>query len=115
MSTTHPADRTDKLPVAFDLDGTLAEETWTPENLSREIGKPIPGALERVKEVFDAGWQCVIHTSRPWSDLPNIALWLDMHGYMSFISEVYCEKLLAELYVDNKARHHKEKSWLPAN
>ena len=51
--------------LAIDLDGTLAEGIWTPEDPSWQIGNPIHENVAKVFELRNSGWKIVIHTSRP--------------------------------------------------
>ena len=110
---THPSDRVDKLPVAVDLDGTLLAALWTPENRTREFGGLLPDVFRRLDELIDQGYDLVVHTSRPGEDLPAIVAQLDRAGLMPYFVDIITDKFLAELYVDDKARHAGEESWLP--
>lgn len=97
--------------VAIDLDGTLAEGIWTPDNPTSEIGYPIWENVEKAREVEAAGYKIIIHTSRGWTDYQNIEGWLN-HYNVPF-RRIECGKLLAAVYVDDRARHADAESWLP--
>lgn len=82
--------------IGVDLDGTLAEyHGWTDH---REIGKPIPKMVERVRAWIAAGYEVVIVTARLNSagggqerlEISHaIGRWLQEHGlpYMHATSE----------------------------
>lgn len=97
--------------VGVDLDGTLAEPLWTPENPTSDIGDPIPESLEKVRELVDHGYKVIVHTSRPWTDYQAIEQWL-LHYNVPF-KEIQCGKPLYAAYVDDRAIHAEEMSWLP--
>lgn len=103
--------RADLLWIAVDLDGTLAEPIWTPANPVSAIGDPIKVNVVKLREAVRAGYKVVIHTSRPWSDYEAIEAWLRHHD-IPFRS-IQCGKLLAAAYVDDRAIHASDSSWLP--
>lgn len=104
--------RNDLLWLAIDLDGTLAEPLWTPGNPTHAIGDPIPLNVVKLREAVRRGYKPVIHTSRPWTDYEAIEAWL-IHHDIPF-KGIVCGKLLAALYVDDRARHADDASWLPS-
>lgn len=108
---TPPPQRANLLWIAVDLDGTLAEPVWTPENPTSDIGDPIKRNVVKLREAVRRGMKPVIHTSRPWSDFEAIEAWLIHHGIP--FKAIQCGKLLAALYVDDRARHADESTWLP--
>jgi hypothetical protein len=97
--------------VGVDLDGTLAYPKWTPDNPTSEIGDPIPESIEKVHELWRAGYKVIVHTSRPWTDYQVIEQWLQ-HYNVPF-KEIQCGKPLYAAYVDDRAIHASEESWLP--
>lgn len=97
--------------LAVDLDGTLAEPLWTPENPTSSIGEPISENLAKVWHAFDHGYKIVIHTSRPWTDYEAIEAWLDF--YEIPFRGIVCGKILAHSYIDDRAVHASEKTWIP--
>lgn len=103
--------RSKLLWVGVDLDGTIAEPLWTPENPTSEIGEPIWENLPKVDELKAAGYKVVIHTSRPWTDYEAIEAWLN-HWDIPW-HQIQCGKPLFALYVDDRGRHSEEESWLP--
>jgi hypothetical protein len=106
-----PAPRSDLKWLAVDLDGTLAEPLWTPDNPTTRVGEPIWRNVLKLRTAVAAGWKVVVHTSRPWTDYETIELWLLFHGIPW--DKIQCGKLLAALYVDDRARHAEAESWLP--
>lgn len=103
--------RDDLLWIGVDLDGTLAEPLWTTENPTPAIGAPIKRNVVKLKEAVRKGYKPVIHTSRPWTDYEAIEAWL-IANEIPFRG-IVCGKLLAALYVDDRARHADDSSWLP--
>ena len=93
--------------IAVDLDGTLAEDVWP----NPGIGEPIRVNVVKVRELHRAGWKIVIHTARGWEAYELIEAWL-LANDVPF-SRIVCGKLLAALYVDDRARHSDEASWVP--
>jgi len=93
--------------LCTDLDGTLAHSVFPKEG----IGEPIWRNVAKVHEAVEAGYKIVIHTSRHWTDYEAIELWLETYGVPC--SKIICGKPLAKLYIDDKARHADELSWLP--
>lgn len=97
--------------VGVDLDGTLSEPLWTPDNPTSEIGDPIPESIEKVHELVSAGYKVIVHTSRPWTDYQVIEQWLQ-HYNIPF-KEIQCGKPLYAAYIDDRAINADEESWLP--
>lgn len=103
--------RSDLLWYAIDLDGTLAEGIWTPDNPTSQIGDPIWENVKKAREVEAAGYKIIIHTSRAWTDYENIEGWLNHYNVP--YRRIVCGKLLAVRYVDDRAVHANDESWLP--
>lgn len=97
--------------VGVDLDGTLAEPVWTPENPTDEIGAPIWRNVNKLVELHNAGYKIYIHTSRPDWQVELIEAWLEEHDIP--YRDVRCGKPLFKLYIDDRARHADAESWLP--
>jgi hypothetical protein len=102
--------------AAVDLDGTLAEGVWTPDNPTTDIGpvKVYPSgktARDLCLELVEAGYKIVVHTSRGYTDLENIERWLEHHKIP--YRQVVCGKLLAAVYIDDRNRDIFEESWVP--
>lgn len=102
---------TDLKWIAVDLDGTLAESLWTPDNPTSEIGSPIPGNIKKAQEVCEAGYKLIVHTARPSTDYRIIEDWLtEQEVPFKFIQT---GKILAAAYVDDRAIHADQESWIP--
>lgn len=108
--------RGDLLWAAVDLDGTLAEGIWTPDNPTSDIGpvKVYPDgttAKDKCLGLVAAGYKIVVHTARGYTDLENIERWLEFNEIP--YRQVVCGKLLAAVYIDDRNRDIFEKSWVP--
>jgi len=97
--------------VGVDLDGTLAYPLWTPENPTSEIGDPIWTNIAKVHELVELGYKIIIHTSRGWTDYQTIEHWLKHYGIP--FKEIQCGKPLYAAYIDDRAIHADEESWVP--
>lgn len=106
-----PPPRSELLWVAVDLDGTLAQPIWTPDNPTTEIGDPIQKNVDKLLELVAHGYKVIVHTSRPDTDYENIEGWLN-HWSIPF-KQIRTGKPLAVLYVDDRGRHADDPSWLP--
>lgn len=106
-----PPPRSRLLWVGVDLDGTLAEPVWTPDNPTSEIGEPITRNVSKVRQLAAEGWKIVIHTSRAWTDYEAIEAWLSHHG-ISF-KEIQCGKPLYAAYIDDRAIYSEDEDWRP--
>lgn len=95
--------------AALDLDGTLAQGIWTPEDPTRQIGPPIRANVVKLNHLVADGWKIAIHTSRPWADYETIEWWLEFHRIIWHV--IVCGKLLAGVYVDDRAVHESEADW----
>jgi hypothetical protein len=106
-----PPRRTELKWVAVDFDNTIAYSNWSPDNPDYDIGDPVPGAWDKCNELYNRGYKIIVHTARPWSNYEAIEHWLKWH--MFAFSRIVCGKLLAALYVDDRAREASADSWLP--
>lgn len=95
--------------AAVDFDGTLAESLWSVEDPTSAIGEPIWGNVEQCIALRDMGYSIVIHTARGWADHKAITEWLQF--YMVPFDQVVCGKLLAAVYIDDRAVHS-DSDWL---
>ena len=84
--------------VCFDLDGTLAEDTWPNPN----IGAPIPAMLNLLREYADQGYAIVIFTARPASHRDRIWEWVHYNDLGAMVYNVVTDKPLAGIYVDDR-------------
>lgn len=111
MTFIQPPPRSNLLWIGVDLDGTLAFPIWTASNPTSIIGDPIPDNVTKVIELEAADYKIVIHTSRPWTDYEAIEAWLN--HYRIPWHNIQCGKPLYAVYVDDRARHADDPSWLP--
>lgn len=91
--------------VAFDLDGTLAKDTWP----SPTIGEPIEDGIKMAKHYWQQGYQIIIYTARPASHREDIEMWL-FSNELGFVYDVVCDKPSAWLYVDDRSYNPKEEA-----
>lgn len=108
--------RGDLLWIGVDLDGTLAEGIWTPDNPTSDIGpiKVYPDgrtAKEKAMELVAHGYKIVVHTARSWTDYENIKEWMNYNGIP--FKAIVCGKLLVKQYVDDRAISAYSVTWLP--
>jgi hypothetical protein len=99
MNAPEPTPTDGKLPIVFDLDGTLAEATWP----SNHVGKPIEEGIELLLEYSSRGYAIIIQTARPASHEARIWRWLEELGLQNVVFDVMCGKPLGCLYVDDRA------------
>ena len=89
-----------------DLDGTLAKGVWP----QRHIGEPIKKNIDKLVDVFDAGYQIEIYRARPDSDRQMIEDWLVEH--LVPFDTIRCGKPSYIKYFGDEAFNSKESSWL---
>src|SRR5690242_14912830 len=93
--------------AAVDLDGTLAISVWPEPGIGEPIGVNVAKALELRKR----GYKIVIHTARGWEHYQEIEQWLVKHGVP--FDKIVCGKLLARVYIDDRAITARSAVWLP--
>lgn len=103
--------RSDLKWAALDLDGTLAEGIWTPTTPNAGIGKVIEANRQKAWDLVEAGYKAIIHTARPWSDYELIEQYC--YAYNIPFSGIVPGKLLAAVYIDDRAKNASEESWIP--
>lgn len=99
--------------VGVDLDGTIAEHIWTPEDPTPRIGDPIWDNVKKVQALAAKGFKIIIHTSRYWGDYELIEHWL-RHYNIPF-KEIQCGKPLYAAYIDDRAINADDPDWTPKN
>lgn len=109
MRYSLPAPRADLRWIGVDLDGTLAEGLWTPENPTTEIGDPIHENVAKLWSAVAMGYSAVIHTSRPWTEYEAVKGWLKHHEIP--FREIQMGKPLFLTYVDDRAVHESSPDW----
>ena len=85
--------------VCFDLDGTLAADTWP----SPRVGDPDEHALNALVHYHDQGCEVVVFTARPESHFPRIWRWLEDNLVAWAVYDVTNRKPVASLYFDDRA------------
>jgi capsule biosynthesis phosphatase len=97
--------------IAIDLDGVIAELKTSSESYADV--KPVPGAVERLRELRAAGHYIIINSARNMAtceanlgrvmrNVGKVTLeWLEHHGVE--YDEIYFGKPNAELYIDDRA------------
>lgn len=111
MTWQPPLPRTELIWAAIDLDGTLAEGVWTPESNGREIGAPIERNVRKLEALRSAGYKTVIHSSRGWEHYEAVEAWLDFYRIPH--DRIVLGKLLAAIYVDDRAVESEQRDWSP--
>jgi hypothetical protein len=99
--------------VAFDLDGTLAEEL---PDLA--LGEPIPHTIKKLVAEHEEGSYIIIYTTRLNQRLWGaqefklhqhlIFQWLSKHGLAEYVTLLVGDKPYADVYWDNRARNPQE-------
>lgn len=97
----------EKLTIAIDLDGTVADCTdidfskvdENPDELMKAT--PIKGALEAVKKLHEEGNTIVFYSSRDHGSKEVTERWLKEHGFP--FHHVELEKFVAHIYIDDRA------------
>ena len=93
--------------VAFDFDGTVVEHQFP------KIGPPLPGAIETLRALQDAGHTLILWTCRKGLELQAALEWLDAQGvYPECVNcntpEMEVEfggdtrKVFANVYIDDR-------------
>lgn len=104
-----PAPRADLRWIGVDLDGTLAEPLWTPENPTTDIGDPIQENVGKLWSAVDQGYKVIVHTSRPWTEYEAVKGWLKYHEIP--FKEIQMGKPLYLTYVDDRGVHESSPDW----
>ena len=100
-------DREKLIWAAVDLDGTLAESVWPEVG----VGPPIKSGVVKVRELHRQGWKIIVHTSRSYEAYELIEAWLWANKVP--FSRIVCGKVLAAVYIDDRAKHSDEADWSP--
>lgn len=96
--------------LGVDLDGTIAEALWSPDNPTDEIGPPIVENVAKLKRAVDKGYKIIIHTSRSWEFYTQVEYWLKFHGIK--FKEIQMGKPLYYRYVDDRAVPADAEEWV---
>jgi len=94
---------TKPLIFAIDIDGTICDEE-SPDYKDRE---PLPGAIEYLNNLKQAGHYIILHTGRHILHAPTTYEWLAR--YLVPYDHIVFNKPVADYYIDN--REIKFKKW----
>jgi HNH endonuclease len=95
--------------AAVDFDGTLCHSTWSVDNPLAVPGPPIWDNVTKLMVLVRKGYKIVIHTSRGSTDYELIEAW--MNYYEIPFDKIVTGKVLAKIYVDDRAVHADEEVW----
>ena len=70
----------------IDIDGTVCEDVPNEEAHRFDTASPLPGALEKVKELYDRGDRVTFFTSRTSEHAEVTERWLNYHGFHTSLS-----------------------------
>lgn len=104
--------RTDLKWIGCDLDNTIAQGTWSPDNPTEDIGPPIWENVEKLKKLHKDGWKIFIHTSRSWNLYERIEAWLLEHDIP--FKGIHCGKNLYAAYIDDRGINSRDEDWTPS-
>jgi len=65
----------------IDIDGTVCEDIPNEEASRFSTAEPLPGALEKVKKLYEQGDRITFFTSRTTEHAEATEHWLDKHGF----------------------------------
>ncbi len=90
----------------IDIDGTICEDIPNEESFKFITAKPLPGSLEKVKELYERGDRVTFFTSRTSEHAEVTEAWLKTNGF-PFESVCYNKPRISEgeeyHWVDNKS------------
>jgi len=96
---------------AIDIDGTIACEDNLPGVAPWEVYfstlKPMPGAVEAMRDLHFAGHRILLHSAREERSRAITVRWLEEHGIP--FDELHLGKPFADRYIDNKG--YEFRSW----
>ena len=116
--------------IVFDFDGVLCEyHGWRGHD---EIGKPIDGMIELVKELYEQGYTLKLSTTRlnPYPFGENSLMegrdevvasgkakeivmnWLQEQGILHCFKEITGYKPFGEVYIDDRALRYDSADWI---
>lgn len=104
-----PPQREELIWAAVDFDGTIAYSTWSADNPTALPGDPIPENVHKLWQLANDGYKIIVHTSRSWADYELIEAYMIKHGLP--FSRIICGKLLAKVYIDDRAVHADDDDW----
>lgn len=97
--------------AAVDLDGTIAEQIWSPENPTTDIGPPMMDNVMKLWELVAAGYKISIYSARPYDHYEGVEQYLVHYGIP--FRRIFLGKVNPSLFVDDKAINARAEMWLP--
>lgn len=91
--------------VVFDFDGVIHSYTSGWHGTATIPDPPTPGVIDALREVYEAGYEIVIVSSRCATEEGKTAIWdyLRQHHMSQYINRVCAEKPPAIVYIDDRA------------
>ena len=91
--------------IAFDFDGVINSYTSGYQGITNIPDPPVEGIIELMEALYEKGWTIYIFSSRALTKEGEEAIWNYMSKYLdiSIIEDVTPEKIIADIYVDDRA------------
>lgn len=89
------------MQIIIDIDGTICTEE---RQFSRPMATSLPGAVESVNALFDAGHIIILYSSRTWAEWEVTNNWLREKG-MKF-HQLFLGKPVGDVWIDDRAIRH---------
>ena len=91
--------------VVFDFDGVIHSYTSGWKGKNNIPDPPVVGIADALKEIYSAGYEVVIVSTRCCDEEGILAIkqWLDKYGLSKFVDKVCKEKPPAIVYIDDRA------------
>lgn len=86
------------MQIIVDLDGTICTEEKT---YSRALAKPLPGAVEKVNQLYEQGHTIIIYSARSWMEYEMTVDWLEKNGIK--FSQLILGKPIGDVWIDDRA------------
>lgn len=86
------------MQIIIDLDGTICTEEKT---YSRALAKPLPGAVEKLNQLYEQGHTLIIYSARTWMEYEMTADWLAKHGFR--YHQLVLGKPVGDVWLDDRA------------
>lgn len=84
--------------MIIDLDGTICREM---RQFSRCLAEPMPGAIETINALYDAGNTIIIYSARTWVEYEMTVDWLKRHGVR--YHQLFMGKPVGDVWIDDRA------------
>lgn len=91
--------------IAFDFDGVINSYQSGYCGVDNIPDPPVPGIFELIEKLYHQGWTIYIFSSRALTDDGEQAIWdyIRKYGNMNYIEDVTSEKIIADIYVDDRS------------